>query len=143
MENTQLSWCNISSSGTDGLLASLMTHSKERYLEYVSFAPSSLYEMTLIMTIPEQGIEQCTQLLSHKPTYCEQAIWVHTIIPICYILEIRTEIIIYFGVPNWSCESFAYYDYGPSLCLQNITMPMYSHVHMFTYPRCFISNSRY
>jgi hypothetical protein len=112
-------------------------------LEYVSFAPSSLYEMTLIMTIPEQGIEQCTQLLSHKPTYCEQAIWVHTIIPICYILEIRTEIIIYFGVPNWSCESFAYYDYGPSLCLQNITMPTYSHVHMFTYPRCFISNSRY
>ena len=48
----------------------------------------------------------------------------------CYIPEIQTEIIIYFGVPNQSYESFSYYDYGPSLCLRNITMPTYSHTHM-------------
>ena len=39
----------------------------------------------------------------------------------CYIPEIRTEIIIYFGAPNWSCESFSYYVYGPSLCLRTPT----------------------
>src|SRR6202789_109746 len=54
---------------------------------------------------------------------------------------IRTQIIIYFGVPNRSCESFSYYVYGPSLCLRIITMPTYSHVHMFTYSRSFISDS--
>ena len=54
---------------------------------------------------------------------------------------IRTQIIIYFGAPNRSCESFSYYAYGPSLCLRNITMPTYSHVHMFTYSRSFISDS--
>jgi hypothetical protein len=54
---------------------------------------------------------------------------------------IRTEIIIYFGALNRSCESFSYYVYGPSLCLRNITMPTYSHVHMFTYSRSFISDS--
>jgi hypothetical protein len=61
-----------------------------------------------------------------------------------YVLSypgIRTEIIIYFGAPNRSCESFSYYVYGPSLCLWNITMPTYSHVHMFTYSHSFISDS--
>jgi hypothetical protein len=53
---------------------------------------------------------------------------------------IRTEIIIYFRAPNRSCESFSYV-YRPSLCLRNITMPTYSHVHMFTYSRSFISDS--
>jgi hypothetical protein len=34
---------------------------------------------------------------------------------------IRTKIIIYFGAPNRSCESFSYYAYGPSLCLRTPT----------------------
>jgi hypothetical protein len=49
---------------------------------------------------------------------------------LCYIPEIQTKIILYSGVPNRSCESFSYYDYGPSLCLWNITMPKCSHAHM-------------
>ena len=34
---------------------------------------------------------------------------------------IRTEIVIYFGAPNRSCESFSYYAYGILLCLRTLT----------------------